>query len=119
MSRIPGGIALLVACGTFAGPGCTTVSGPPVAAGGPSPSLVMPGTLLRGGVTGDAKEWPVDNRDWEYGRNDEVMSVRPTPPYRDAAWAEIRTRDHTRTVNGRPREFSTTFVRSVTLRVVR
>ena len=34
-------------------------------------------------------------------------------------WAEIRSRDRTRTTNGRPREFSTTFVRTYSLRQVR
>jgi hypothetical protein len=55
---------------------------------------------------------------WEYGRNDARLSVGRVPMQRWHEWAEIRNRDHTRTINGRPREFSTTFVRTYSLRQV-
>jgi hypothetical protein len=56
---------------------------------------------------------------WEYGRNDARLNAGRPPIQHWAEWAEIRNRDNTRTTNGRPREFSTTFVRTYSLRQTR
>jgi hypothetical protein len=82
-----------------------------------SPSLVMPAAALIGPAA--SGEWLPDTVRWEYSRNDAVLATTPIPPVREPAWVEIRTRDHQRTINGRPREFSTTWIRTNSLRVVR
>lgn len=52
---------------------------------------------------------------WEYGRNDELLNVGQLP-IAGGGWAEIRTYDRLRTSNGRPRESSTTFTRTLSTR---
>ena len=97
------------------GGGCSssTRTPPPPMPHAVSPGLVMPSAALRGdGI------WPVEASAWEYGRNDAILSVGATPPIRRRQVALIKTRDHLRTSNGRPREFSTTFTRTVSFRAV-
>ncbi len=90
---------------TLAGSGCGTAAAPGAAsshfAPGVSPSLVM--STQRDTVA------------WEYGRNDKPLNVGQQPNRSDG-WAEIRTYDRLRTSNGRPRESSTTYTRTLTLR---
>ena len=90
---------------TLAGSGCGTAAAPGAAsshfAPGVTPSLVM--STQR------------DKAAWEYGRNDKPRNVGQQPLI-GGGWAEIRTYDRLRTSNGRPRESSTTYTRTLTLR---
>ncbi|MCH8151682.1 MAG: hypothetical protein IH830_04845 [Planctomycetes bacterium] len=108
---------------TAAGSGCASGSDPADAGRDHvrflSSSLVMPTPALRGDGAQSAAAWPVDQRHWEYARNDAPLSVSTTPRYRRTTWAEIRTLDRLRTTNGRPREFSTTTIRTIHHPVVR
>ncbi len=80
-----------------------------------SPSLVFPAPPLLAFSGPDA--WPVDEAAWEFGRNDRAPIAAPSPAYAPLEWVEIRTRDHLRTTNGRPREFSTTRTRTRRTRI--
>lgn len=93
--------ALAGGCGTHAPYG----AGPRPA----SPWLVLGGPGLHG-----AAERPGDPGAPEYGRNDVRMNASAAPAARRYEAAVIQTRDELRTTNGRPREFSTTFTRTVT-----
>ncbi len=53
----------------------------------------------------------------EYGRNDARLNAGGAPSIAAVEWTEVRTRDQTRTDNGRPREFSTTTVRTLQRRL--
>ena len=102
------GLALLFC---VSGGGCSTqatVDGPGRHPGQVSPSLVMPGMVA----------WRAEPGAWEYRRNDARLNAGQAPTRQWHEWAEIRNRDRTRTTNGRPREFSTTFVRTYSLRQV-
>jgi hypothetical protein len=116
MNPKPCGLALaLLLC--LSGGGCTSsakVAGP----GGISPALVMPGAGWTGVSGADEVVWRVDPGAWEYGRNDQRLNAGRPPARRWHEWAEISNRDRTRTSNGRPREFSSTFVRTYSLRQV-
>ncbi len=96
---------LLGVLAILAGTGCGTATGPvadsPHFAPGVSPTLVM--------------STPQDPARWEYGRNDELLNVGQQPII-GSGWAEIRTYDRRRTANGRPRESSTTYTRTLTRR---
>jgi len=87
------------------GTGCGTTNGPVAAsphfAPGVSPGLVM--------------TTHSDDATWEYGRYDEQLNVGQ-PPVVGSGWAEIRTWDRQRTSNGRPREQSTSYTRTITRR---
>ena len=96
MGMIPGMLAILAGCGT-----ATTPVSSPYFAPGVSPSLVM--------------TTPTDSATWEYGRNDELLNLGQ-PPLVGSGWAEIRTYDRRRTANGRPRESSATYVRTLSRR---
>jgi hypothetical protein len=52
---------------------------------------------------------------WEFGRNDGRLNVG-SPPVQRVEWSETWNRNRTFTNNGRPREFSSTFVRTYSLR---
>ena len=54
---------------------------------------------------------------WEFTRNDPLMNHRPSSVAFEFEWSEIRTRDRLRTDNGRPREYSTTSVRTIQRRL--
>jgi hypothetical protein len=84
-----------------------------------SASLVMPAPALRGDDQPGRWAGRRETQPWEYGRNDAALGVVTEPFGRQWAWAEVRTRDRRRTVNGRPREFSSTVVRTVRHRVTR
>ncbi len=90
---ILGVLATLAGCGT-----ATTPVSSPYFAPGVSPGLVM--------------TTPMDTATWEYGRNDELLNVGQQPIV-GSGWAEIRTFDRRRTANGRPRESSATYVRTL------
>src|SRR5690606_17127964 len=59
-----------------------------------------------------------DPHQWEFSRNDRQMG---RSPYAVADWQylEVRHREHLRTINGKPREYSTTSRRSIERRIVR
>ncbi len=82
-----------------------------------SPSLVMQGSGRGVGNT-DELAWRSEPGAWEYGRNDARLNPNPPSTRYWHEWAEVRNRNRTRTTNGRPREFSTTFVRTYSLRQV-
>jgi hypothetical protein len=112
MRAIPGVAAFTVLVCMSAG-GCSSsrsIAGPAI-----SPSLVMPPALSpESGATpllvaGD------EPGAWEYGRNDARLNVS-APPQQSVEWSEIQSRQRTYTTNGRPREFSSTFLRSYSLR---
>jgi hypothetical protein len=105
---------------SLVGGGCASTSSTPDRhAGAVSAGLVMPGSGWSSEGTAPAPSWPVDPGAWETARNDALLNASRTPLRNENAWALITTRDRTRTSNGRPREFSTTFVRTLTLRQVR
>ena len=93
MGIILGVLATLAGCGT-----ATTPVSSPYFAPGVSPALVM--------------TTPMDTATWEYRRNDELLNVGQQPIV-GSGWAEIRTFDRRRTANGRPRESSATYVRTL------
>jgi hypothetical protein len=121
MKAKPCGLTLaLLFC--VSGGGCKsseTVDAPARHPGRISPSLVMQGAGWVG--TGDAEGMALRSVPgaWEYGRNDARLNGGPPPARYWHEWAEVRNRNRTRTTNGRPREFSTTFVRTYSLRQVR
>ena len=95
------------------GGGCSSSTRTPPVPHAVSPGLVMPSAALRGdGI------WPVTAAAWEYGRNDAILNVGATPPIQQRRVVVIKSRDRLFTNNGRPREFSTTFTRSVSYRAV-
>ncbi len=77
-------------------------------------STITPWLVLGGPGLGGAAERPGDRSAPEYGRNDVRMNADAVPPARRYEAAVIQTRDEQRTTNGRPREFSTTFTRTIT-----
>ena len=120
MKALPCGLALaLLLC--VAGGGCKsseTVSAPARHSGRISPSLVMSGPGWTGAGDTEGMAWRSVPGTWEYGRNDAGLNAgwAPTPSRQE--WAEVTNRNRTRTTNGRPREFSTTFVGTYSLRQV-
>ena len=113
--HVPAGAAIVLM--TLAVAGCAGAQDQVAPISLISPSLVLPAAALRGpAASGD---WLPEADRWEYSRNDAVLATSPIPPLREPAWVEIRTRDHLRTINGRPRDFSTTWIRTHSLRVVR
>ena len=90
---------------TLAGSGCG-----PAAAPGAGSSHFAPG-VSSSLVMSSQRDFAT----WEYGRNDMLLNVGQQPIV-GSGWAEIRTYDHLRTSNGRPRESSTTYTRTLTLR---
>ena len=113
-----------VALGLFvslAGGGCGVSSTTAVASrqmtGAMNRSLVM--LAPQRGQTGDRPAWRVDSGGWEYGRNDELLNAGRAPLIDEDGWALIRTSDRTRTSDGRPTEFSSTYVRTVRTRRTR
>lgn len=105
------GVAVMLLLGSG---GCTSAPAAPRGLG-PTASLVLPSPGAWAGVQAGAG--PVSSG-WAYGRNDLHLGVGGAAIPRERAWAVIRTRDRTRTSNGRPREFSTTWVRTYRLRQV-
>jgi hypothetical protein len=59
-----------------------------------------------------SQRWPQVNY-WEFARNDAAMGRRDTPAWRGLELSETIGRDRLRTINGRPRESSTTSVRTI------
>ena len=106
-------LAALAAAG-----GCASSSAPAVASGPLTPSLVMPSDALRFDDRTGSPAWLGDPRQWEYRRNDALMGGSAQTQGR-WAWAVIRTRDWLRTTSGRPRDSSTTTIRTIDVRVVR
>ena len=51
--------------------------------------------------------------DWETGRNDHRFARRLPETGSDETWYEVRTWDWLRNSNGRPRDNSTTWIRSI------
>lgn len=113
-------VRVWVAClATLVAGGCAGGSiGPSPRAAGVSPNLVMPAAALRGPASSGI-DWPPGPGHWEYSRNDAALATAPISPIRQSVWAQVRTRDRLSTVNGRPREFSTTWIRTGTLRILR
>jgi len=112
MRAIPCVAAFTVLLGVSVG-GCS--SAPGTSAAGSSSSLVMPPA---GGIRGEAPPLLAAGADpsaWEYGRNDGRLNVGSAAVQR-LEWSEIWNRNRTFTNNGRPREFSSTFVRTYSLR---
>ncbi len=120
MKAKPCGLALaLLLC--VSGGGCKsseTVGAPARHPGRISSSLVMqgPGRAVSGHAEGVARR-SVPGA-WEYGRNDARLNAGPPSARYWQEWAEVSNRNRTWTTNGRPREFSTTFVRTYSLRQV-
>lgn len=85
----------VVGCGTGAG------AAPSRFAAGVAPGLVL--------------ATPPDAAAWEYGRNDGPLNI-DEPTIAAGGRAVIITYDRRRTNNGRPREYSTTYVRTLTTR---
>ncbi|MHC4218789.1 MAG: hypothetical protein ACYSU7_10085 [Planctomycetota bacterium] len=108
-----GALGLLL---VLTGGGCQS---PPTGAGSGriSSNLVISGA---GWGTSEAEggSWHIDPGAWEFGRNDERLNAGPAPVRRWHEWAEIRNRNQTRTSNGRPRDYSNTFIRTYSLRQV-
>ena len=65
------------------------------------------------GHAADRPAWRVDSGGWEYGRNDELLNAGRAALIDEDGWALIRTSDRTYTSNGRPREYSSTYVRTI------
>ncbi len=78
-------------------------------------ALVMPPAARDGAV--DPSGWRIDPGTWEFVRNDPLMNHRPATAAFELEWSEIRTRDRLRTDNGRPREYSTTSIRTIQRRL--
>jgi hypothetical protein len=100
------------------GGGCQS---PTTAGAGPgriSSNLVMPGPGWAAVSKAEGASGHIDPGAWEFGRNDERLNAGPAPVRRWHEWAEIRNRDQTRTSNGRPRDYSNTFIRTYSLRQV-
>ena len=108
---------------TAAGSGCASGSGPADAGRNHvrflSSSLVMPTLPLRGDGAQSAAEWPGDKGRGTTAGKSGPPGVSRRPGYGRSAWAEIRTLDRLRTTNGRPREYSTTTIRTIHQPVVR
>jgi hypothetical protein len=79
-----------------------------------APALVLPGTAL-----GARGTWPARFGDPEFGRNDGAIALATAPPVASPEWVQVYTSDRLRTSNGRPREYSTTTVRTSRLRIDR
>ena len=73
-----------------------------------SPTLVLPGQAADAGTIG-----------WEYGRNDDQLSVGHTPPAVQLDSVHIQTREWLRIDNGRPHEHSVTRTTTVRKRLQR
>jgi hypothetical protein len=120
MKAKPCGLALaLLLC--VSGGGCTSsekVEAPARHPGRISSSLVMQGAGWAGAGDAEGVAWRAVPGAWEYGRNDARLNAGPPSARYWHEWAEIRNHNRTRTTNGRPREFSTTFVRTYSLRQV-
>lgn len=58
---------------------------------------------------------PQNTAAWEYGRNDGTLNIAQ-PKISSGGGAVIITLDRRRTTNGRPREYSTTYTRTLTTR---
>ena len=101
--------------------GCSAAPTAPQARALPgiAPTLVLRG----GGAFGDdaarAAMQQSDEQSWEYSRNDERLNVGWTPPVFAHQFATIRETDWLYTSNGRPLEFSKTYIQSVTERAAR
>jgi hypothetical protein len=89
---------------------------PPHAAVEIAPALV----LRSGGPTADeaARDamQQADEQAWEYGRNDPGLNVGGGPPDTAVRYATIRVTERLSSSNGRPNEFSATYIRAVTER---
>ncbi len=79
-----------------------------------APTLVLPGTLLS-----SKGAWPAGEAQREFGRNDDAISLAATPPDANPEWVQFQSSERFRTNNGRPREYSTTTVRTSRLQVYR
>jgi hypothetical protein len=120
MKAKPCGLALaLLFC--VSGGGCTSserVEAPPRHPGRISSSLVMQGAGWAGAGDSEGMAWRAVPGAWEYGRNDARLNAGAPSARYGHEWAEVRNRNRTRTTNGRPREFSTTFVRTYSRRQI-
>ncbi len=58
---------------------------------------------------------PQNTAAWEYGRNDGTLNI-DQPKISSGGHAVIITLDRRRTTNGRPREYSSTYTRTLTTR---
>ena len=61
----------------------------------------------------------VDEQAWEYGRNDPRLNAGWSPPAFANQYATVRTHDWLYTTNGRPNEFSRTYIQTFTERTAR
>ncbi len=109
------GAGAVAGCAASPGPAVFAPKHAPARLASRSPSLVLPARLLL--EFSGPHAWPVDEGAWEFGRNDRAPIAAPSPAYAPLEWVEIRTRDHLRTTNGRPREFSTTRTRTRRTRI--
>lgn len=79
-----------------------------------APTLVLPGTLLN-----SSGAWPAGERHREFARNDAAIALAATPPDASPEWVQVQSFDRLRTNNGRPREYSTTTIRTSRLQIYR
>jgi hypothetical protein len=84
----------------------------------PAATLVLPGSALLDLESAHAEAFEAEERlavmtdPWYLHRNDERLGSPPWPQIAAIEFLEIHQRDYLRTVNGRPREFSTTFIKT-------
>lgn len=96
-------------CSCTSTPQSSAVSSP---AHAHAPSLVMRSPAMQ--MIADD-----DTIGWEARRNDTPSIVESTPEHRDLRWMEVRHREHLRTINGRPGEFSASSTKTLQRRQVR
>lgn len=105
--------AVLIVGAAVAGAGCAST------AGGARGDRVAAGLVMPAGAPGEslavAGAWPAGPDTWEFGRNDESLNAGHAPVLASGV-AVIFNRDQTRTTNGRAREHSATFVRTISVR---
>jgi hypothetical protein len=77
-----------------------------------TPGLVVPSPLLLT-MAGDE----MDRAEWEHARNEVSRRLEPPAGAAERTWLEVRQREHLRTINGRPGEFTSTITRSIRRRV--
>ena len=112
----------LVAASLLALAGCKSAA-PPEAVLAPDRAVTSSLVLRSGGHFGSEAEAAAmqrpDEQAWEYGRNDERLNVGWTPPAFAQQYATVRTSDWLYTSNGRPLEYSATYIRTFTERAAR
>ena len=78
-----------------------------------SSALVMPSFEMTAMSDDREDEWRGGFDQWFAMRNDDALGSPPVQNAAEVQWLEIRQRDFLRTINGRPREFSTTYTTTI------